>query len=82
MKIFELDVTQCALPPYWGSLPKVIRLVEGRYELDFDVADTEVNAEANKIPEVVGNPNKPIGFNANTMPVWAVLRRLPDQEEE
>lgn len=77
-KRFELDVTNCKLPDYWVNLPKIIPLIVGNYEYDFDVADETINAEVHKIPEIIGRKEIPVGVNAKRIPVGAILRRLPD----
>lgn len=84
-KRFELDLTNAEVPDWWGSLPKVIPLVIGSFNCDFDIASQEINKIADPIirkrtPGVLFNSGIPIGFDASCIPVGAVIRRLPDVE--
>lgn len=76
IKRFELDLRNCKLQEFWKDYPLVVHCVEGTRQTDFDVADEELNRSFKK--KLVGNPNMPVGFNMFSIPVGAILRRLPD----
>ena len=80
MKMFALDVTDCTLPEFWGTLPKIIYATPGRHDKDFDVADASINNAVWAIFAVLGNNDTPAGFNVHSIPVGAKITRMPDVE--
>lgn len=79
-KKFELDLTQAVLPSYWSEhqLPLKIPLRPSQWESDFDVDDIKVNRLAHEIEQIIGDHEKPVGVKVLSIPVGAVIRRLPD----
>lgn len=84
-----LDCTQMALPVWWPKDgPKILPLVKGRHEYDWDLVKDEIPADfyATLVKNIVTRDTginylasarrKPIGFRERTMPKGAVIRAL------
>lgn len=84
MTRFVLDCTGAQLPDWWKpDWPRVIEIVLGKFEADFDIVDRDFMAVAESA--IVGrwerlggslNPDVPIGIDISNILVGACIRRL------